>query len=61
MLNKIYNEDCIEGIKKIPDDTVDLVIIDPPYLINNNSPRIAAILFPLEKSGSICGTSGKSD
>ena len=37
MLNKIYNEDCIKGIKKIPDNTVDLVIIDPPYLINNHN------------------------
>lgn len=37
MLNKIYNEDCIKGIKNIPDDTVDLVIIDPPYLINNHN------------------------
>ena len=30
-LNKIYNEDCYEAIKKIPDKSVDLVIIDPPY------------------------------
>lgn len=31
-LNKIYNEDCFEGLKKIPDKTVDLIITDPPYL-----------------------------
>lgn len=30
-LNKIYNEDCYEGIKKIPDKSVDLIITDPPY------------------------------
>ena len=30
-LDVIYNEDCYEGIKKIPDKSVDLVIIDPPY------------------------------
>lgn len=30
-LNKIYNEDCYEAIKKIPDKSIDLVIIDPPY------------------------------
>lgn len=30
-LNKIYNEDCYEGIKKIPDKSVDLVYIDIPY------------------------------
>ena len=37
MLNKIYNEDCMIGIKKIPDKIIDLVIIDPPYQINNHN------------------------
>ena len=32
-LNKIYNEDCLEGMKRIPDNSVDLVVTDPPYLI----------------------------
>ena len=32
-LNKIYNEDCLEGMKDIPDDSVDLVLTDPPYNI----------------------------
>ena len=41
MINHIYNEDCIKGIKKIPDDYIDLVIIDPPYLINNHSTKIS--------------------
>ena len=36
MLNVIYNEDCLIGLKKIPDKTVDLVITDPPYKINNH-------------------------
>ena len=31
-LNKIYNEDCLEGMKRIPDKSVDLVVTDPPYL-----------------------------
>ncbi len=31
MTNKIYNQDCIEGMKKIPDRSVDLIIADPPY------------------------------
>ena len=30
-LNKIYNEDCLEGMKRIPDKSVDLIITDPPY------------------------------
>lgn len=34
LLDKIYFEDCIEGMKKIPDSSVDLVCTDPPYFIN---------------------------
>ena len=33
-INTIYNEDCLEGMKRIPDESVDLVVTDPPYLIN---------------------------
>lgn len=30
-INKIYNEDCIEGMKKIDDHTIDCIICDLPY------------------------------
>lgn len=30
-LNIIFNEDCIEGMKKIPSESVDLIVADPPY------------------------------
>ena len=30
-LNKIYNEDCLEGMKKIPDGSVDCIVCDLPY------------------------------
>ena len=30
-INKIYNEDCLEGMKKIDDNSVDLVVTSPPY------------------------------
>lgn len=30
-LNKIYNEDCIEGMKKLPDCSIDCIICDLPY------------------------------
>ena len=36
-LNKIYNEDCLEGMKDIPDSSIDLIVTDPPYLINYKS------------------------
>lgn len=32
-LNKIYNEDCLEGMKQIPDDSIDIIITSPPYNI----------------------------
>lgn len=33
-LNEIYNEDCYEAIKKIPDKSIDLIYVDIPYLYN---------------------------
>ena len=30
-INKIYNEDCLEGMKRIEDGSVDLVVTSPPY------------------------------
>jgi len=33
-INKIHNMDCIEGLKQLPNDYVDLVVTDPPYGIN---------------------------
>lgn len=34
-LNKIYNEDCLEGMKRIPDGSVDCIICDLPYEVLN--------------------------
>lgn len=33
--DKIFNEDCIEGMKRIPDGSIDLVVTDPPYLLTS--------------------------
>ena len=33
-LNKIYNIDCMEGMKQFPDKYFQLAIGDPPYGIN---------------------------
>ena len=30
-LDRIWNEDCLEGMKRIPDGSVDMVLCDPPY------------------------------
>jgi len=32
--NKVYNMDCLEGLKQIGDCTVNLIITDPPYEVN---------------------------
>ena len=38
-LNQIYNTECLEGLKQIPNDFVDLIVTDPPYLIKYKSNR----------------------
>ncbi len=45
-LNKIYNENCIDTIAKMPAEFVDMVITSPPYddLRNYNGYEL-----PLEK------------
>jgi len=30
-INKVYCMDCLEGLKKIPNNSIDLIITDPPY------------------------------
>jgi site-specific DNA-methyltransferase (adenine-specific) len=32
----IYNCDCIEGMKDLPDESIDCVLTDPPYLYLKN-------------------------
>ena len=35
-LNKIYNEDCLEGMKRIPNGSVDMILCDLPYGTTRN-------------------------
>lgn len=35
MINKVFNEDCLVVLKKIKTDSVDLILTDPPYQIDN--------------------------
>lgn len=32
--NNIYNEDCLETLQKMDDDSIDLIITSPPYNMN---------------------------
>jgi len=59
-LNKIYNEDCLEGMRRIPDKTVDLTVTSPPYdnLRNYNGfswdfEGVANELYRVTKDGGI--------
>lgn len=31
MLNKIHNMDCVEGMRMLPDNSIDLTVTSPPY------------------------------
>ena len=35
-LNRIYQMDCLEGMKLIPDKSINLIVIDPPYNIGKD-------------------------
>ena len=59
-LNKIYNMDCLEGLKLLPDGYVDLTVTSPPYddLRSYNGysfdfENIAKELFRVTKDGGI--------
>jgi site-specific DNA-methyltransferase (adenine-specific) len=34
--NKIYNMDCLKGLKQLEDNSVDLIVTDPPYNLNKD-------------------------
>jgi site-specific DNA-methyltransferase (adenine-specific) len=31
MINTLHNEDCLETMKRMPSDYIDLVVTSPPY------------------------------
>ena len=37
MIDKIFNEDCLEGIEKLADNSIDLICTDPPYCVGTTS------------------------
>jgi site-specific DNA-methyltransferase (adenine-specific) len=38
-INSIINEDCLKFLPKLPSDSIDLIITDPPYAISSGSSR----------------------
>ena len=39
MRNRILQGDCLEALKDIPNDTIDLILCDPPYLMHYKTNR----------------------
>lgn len=37
MISEVYNVDCFEYMKSLPDKSIDLLIADPPYLPENEN------------------------
>lgn len=37
--NQIYNMDCVEGMRVLPDNKIDLVVTDPPFAIDFKAKR----------------------
>lgn len=50
-VDKIYNEDCIAGMKRIPDHSIDCIICDLPYGVLNKGNTNAQwdTIIPLDK------------
>lgn len=45
-LNKIYNEDCLEGMKRISDKSIDMILCDLPYGTTDNK---WDVIIPFDK------------
>jgi len=55
-VNKIYNEDCLETMKRLSDNSIDLVVTSPPYdnlrtykgKVGKNDDKFNGYSFPFE-------------
>ena len=48
LLDRVFNEDVLEGITKIPDASIDLVVTDPPYCLGKDYGNDSDKLDPQE-------------
>ena len=42
MISEVYNMDCLDGMRKYPDNHFDLAIVDPPYGIDAPNMQMGA-------------------
>lgn len=55
--NQIYNEDCLEALKRVPDNSVDCIITDPPYFLgmtHNGQKAVLKICLSVNPFTGIC-------
>lgn len=49
--NKIYNEDCLETLARMEDNSIDLIVTSPPYnksfYNSNREKKIGTTLLPM--------------
>lgn len=57
-LNKLYNMDCMQGMKEFPDGFFDLAIVDPPYGIGIDGQKSAYAAIRSITGKSISGKAG---
>lgn len=46
LFNSVVTGDCIEVLKTFPDESIDMVLTDPPYVTQDEEPRL--VVQPLE-------------
>ena len=56
-LNKLYNEDCLKGLKELPDESIDLVVTDCPYHIVHCGTSCGGGIFDVTRNKEV--TTGK--
>jgi DNA modification methylase len=49
MINQIINNDCFNILKDIPDNSIDMILTDPPYMVSKEA-KIARQRNPLKRA-----------
>lgn len=57
-LNRLYNLDCMQGMKEFPDGFFDLAIVDPPYGIGIDGQRKRVCTNPKHNRKELRGKAG---
>jgi site-specific DNA-methyltransferase (adenine-specific) len=58
---QLFNEDCLDALKRLEDDSIELIVTDPPYDIKNTVPGKSSLTAKISKNmkaledSNICG------